>query len=74
MAYYKNGKQKRTKTRKEKAKESKSLVVNQVLIRERAAIFLRIGRPIAALTFLQALGQPRRSNPDILPRFSRTMS
>jgi hypothetical protein len=29
MAHYENGKQKRTKTRKEKAKESKSLVVSQ---------------------------------------------
>jgi hypothetical protein len=27
MAHYQNGKQKRTKTRKEKAKESKSLAV-----------------------------------------------
>jgi hypothetical protein len=29
MAHYENGKQKRTKTRKEKTEESKSLVVKQ---------------------------------------------
>jgi hypothetical protein len=29
MAHYENGKQKRTKARKEKTKESKSLVVKQ---------------------------------------------
>jgi hypothetical protein len=39
MAHYENGKQKRTKTRKEKTKESKSLAVYHQLTRERAAIY-----------------------------------
>jgi hypothetical protein len=41
MAHYENGKQKRTKARKEKTKESQE--VKQSLTREHAAIFHRNG-------------------------------
>jgi hypothetical protein len=56
MAHYENGKQKRTKTRKEKTKESKSLVVNHQLIRELAAIFHPKGWQIAAVTYQWVVG------------------